>query len=539
MDTAVILYAGLAALTIAAALSGLAFRQRIRAAEASALQLRRLFDVSTNLIAVAGADGYLQRVNGAWTRILGFPESELLAAPYLDFVHPDDRPRAAGEMAALQAGRQIQAFEARMRCRDGGVRWILWSGWLDPDTRQLYGIGKDVTDSRAAQEQIARSEALLGEAQEIGRFGSWEWDIASDTLTWSDQMRRIFGIAPGEPLSYQRYLDRVQPEDRERVMATVEKAYADCQPYTFEHRIVRGTDGAVRIVHGRGRVITDASGRAVRMTGTGQDITEAKLAEEALRASEARLRESEEALAARAAELARSNAELERFAYAASHDLQEPLRSVTEFAELLARRYRGRLDADADEFIRFMVDGAGRMQQMIRDLLEYARVGGAFDPRPVNLCGALASALENLQTSIDESGAVVTRDPLPTIEADPARAAELLQNLVGNAIKFRGADPPRIHVSAARQGGEWIVGVRDNGIGLDPRHAERIFVIFQRLHTRAEYEGSGMGLAICRRIVERLGGRIWVESAPGRGSTFYFAVPAAVTRPAAASVGQA
>jgi len=536
---AVISYVLLATLAIVATAVALVARRRIRAAEGSTQQLRRLFDVSTNLIAVAGPDGYLKKVNRAWTRILGFPEGELLARPYLDVVHPDDRQSAGNELAALQAGRQIQAFEARMQCRDGGFRWILWSAWLDPDTRELYGIGKDVTDTRAAQEQIARSEASLGEAQEIARLGSWDWDIATDTLEWTDPLRRIYGVSPDQPMTYQRFLDRIHPDDRERMMAVIENAYATCQPFTVEHRIVRASDGAIRIVHGRGRVITDPSGRALRMTGTGQDITEAKLAEEALRASETRLKHSQQELAARAAELARSNAELEQFAYAASHDLQEPLRSVTGFTQLLASRYGGRLDAEADEFIQFIVDGAARMQQMIQDLLAYSRVGGAFDTHPIDANASLAAAIENLRTAIDESGAVVTHDPLPTITGDASRVTQLLQNLIANAIKFRGADPPRIHVAAARQDDEWVFTVRDNGIGLDPRHAERIFAVFQRLHTRSEYPGSGIGLAICRRIVERLGGRIWVDSAPNRGSVFSFAVPAAVTHPAPAAVGQA
>jgi signal transduction histidine kinase len=226
-------------------------------------------------------------------------------------------------------------------------------------------------------------------------------------------------------------------------------------------------------------------------------------------------------------ELARSNAELQQFAYVASHDLQEPLRMVTSYVQLLERRYRGQLDADADDFIAFAVDGAARMQQLIQDLLAYSRVGTRGQPfAPADCQVVLNQVLSDLQVSIQESDAVVTRDPLPTVMADATQLGQLFQNLVGNAIKFRGDRRPEIHVSAERrEDGHWLFSVRDNGIGIEPQYAERIFLIFQRLHTRDEYPGTGIGLAICKRIVARHGGRIWVESEPGKGSIFYFTLP--------------
>ncbi len=240
-----------------------------------------------------------------------------------------------------------------------------------------------------------------------------------------------------------------------------------------------------------------------------------------------RRRQAEEALARQARELTRSNEELQHFAYVASHDLQEPLRMVKSYLQLLERRYQGQLDEDADEFIAFAVDGAERMRILINDLLQYSRVATHGKPfAPTDCATVLDHALANLKVAIEESGAVVSHDSLPTVLADDVQLTQLFQNLIGNAIKFHKLDtPPKVHVGVERKDGEWLFSVQDNGIGIDPKHFERIFLIFQRLHGREEYEGTGIGLAVCKRIVERHGGSIWVKSEPGKGSTFYFTIP--------------
>ncbi len=235
---------------------------------------------------------------------------------------------------------------------------------------------------------------------------------------------------------------------------------------------------------------------------------------------------AERALHRKAEELTRSNADLEEFAYVASHDLQEPLRMVASYTQLLSRRYRGRLDADADEFIGFAVDGATRMQILIQELLSYSRVTSKKHAlQLIDAKVACDSACENLQRSIEKSGAVVSVGTLPTVLADAGQLTQLFQNLIGNALKYRNERAPEIQVAATANGDTWNFSVRDNGIGIDPQYSERIFQMFQRLHTREEYSGTGMGLAICRKIVERYGGRIWVESELGQGSTFLFTMP--------------
>jgi two-component system sensor histidine kinase/response regulator len=242
---------------------------------------------------------------------------------------------------------------------------------------------------------------------------------------------------------------------------------------------------------------------------------------------EQRVQERTAAVVQANAELQRSNAALQQFAHIVSHDLQEPLRMVSTYVQLLARRYQGQLDSEAQEFIGYAVEGAKRMQALIRDLRAYTRVGRQPQPFTSVTCETvLAQILTDLHLAIEEQQATVTHDPLPTVPRDGQQLRAVFQNLLSNALKFHGPEPPRIHISARPEDRQWVFSVRDNGIGIGPQHLERVFEVFQRVHTRSEYPGTGIGLAICKKIVEQHGGRIWVESEPGKGSTFYFTLPA-------------
>ena len=287
----------------------------------------------------------------------------------------------------------------------------------------------------------------------------------------------------------------------------------------WEHEFrILDQKGRSRTVLSRGMPILGPAGRITSWAGMNLDITERT------RIEEERKRHNED--------LARSNAELEQFAYIASHDLQEPLRTIKSYLRLIEKRYRGRLDADADEFIEFCVEASDRLQRLINDLLQFSRVGRrALEIQQIPGAVPLQQAIRNLDNRIEETSAQIVFGDLPSIQADQTALTQLFQNLIDNAIKYRGNAAPSIRIDAVLQGGFCRFSVQDNGIGIDPKYAERIFRIFQRLHS-SEYPGTGIGLALAKRIVERHGGRIWVESSAGQGATFFFTVPAAVTGPA-------
>jgi len=344
-------------------------------------------------------------------------------------------------------------------------------------------------------------------------LGLWYCDLPSRKVELSATCKYHLGLPPDAEAGFEAFFQCLHPEDREPVGKAIEHSLSQRATFDQTYRTV-AEDGRTRWVRGIGRTFCDDSGTLVRFDGITLDITSQKEAEDALRSSEQALRAS--------------NEDLQRFASVVSHDLQEPLRVAFTYSQMLAKRYKGKLDGDADEFLGFIQGSVERMRVLIRDLLEFSRAA-SIEERPLaptSMEGVLAGALLNLQTAVEESGARVTHDELPTVLANHQRLTQVMQNLIANAIKYRTAEPLRIHVSAREDFNDWVFSVRDNGSGFDMAYADRIFGMFQRLHG-SKFPGSGLGLSICRRIIERLGGRIWAESAPGAGATFYFTIPKA------------
>jgi PAS domain S-box-containing protein len=369
----------------------------------------------------------------------------------------------------------------------------------------------DIRERMKAREAIRAEEERFRNLVETTNDIIWEVDVKGVYSYISPQVRSILGYEPEELIGKTPF--DVMPEDEAaRVREFFGKVMGAAEPFSNLENKNLTKDGRLIVLESGAVPFYDESGAIRGYRGIDRDITERKKAEEEL----------DKVLD----ELTRSNAELQQFAFVASHDLQEPLRAVTSYLRLLERRLTGRLEPEAEGFVESAVDGAARMEHMIKDLLEFSRVntaGGAFER--VDMNAVLDAALENLSTAINESGAVFERGQMPVVYADPAQFIRLLQNLIGNAIKFRkpGAKPV-IEVGARESAEGWVFSVKDNGVGIAPGDVDKVFIIFQRVHGK-KYPGTGLGLAICKRIVERHGGRIWVESAEGRGSSFHFTVP--------------
>ncbi|OGA64757.1 MAG: hypothetical protein A3G83_05465 [Betaproteobacteria bacterium RIFCSPLOWO2_12_FULL_68_20] len=496
---------------------------RRRAAAEAALReseerYRRTFDLAGSGIAHVGLDGRFLRVNRTLCEVLGYPQEELVGKHVKEISHPEDRDLTDARRSRMHAGEMESArFEKRYLRKDGSVVWVDLTVALarDPEGRPLHEISimEDITEAKQAESALRESEERWRVTFDMAGSGIAHVGVDGRFLRVNRSLCEILGYA-AEELSRLTVKDISYAEDRDVTDERRARMHAgEVDALHFEKRYLR-KDGLTVWADLTVSPVRGPDGATLYEIAIFDDITERKEADEALRAAHE--------------ELKRSNAELEQFAYVASHDLQEPLRMVSSYTQLLQRRLGEKLDDDAREFMAYIVDGAARMKQLIEDLLAYSRVGTrGKDFKALAGEDILRRALVNLRAAIEETKAEVTHDALPTIEADDVQIAQLLQNLIGNALKFRGADPPRVHVGVVEREGEWELWVRDNGIGIEPQYFERIFMVFQRLHNKGEYPGTGIGLAICKKVVERHGGRIWVDSRPGEGSTFRFTLPKA------------
>jgi PAS domain S-box-containing protein len=464
---------------------------------------------------LAAPDGTVLRANRALCELTGWPEEELAGRRYEELVHPDERGADDDVIAAMLSGRtQRLATERRFLVADGGTRFVRINLSLirTPDDTPLHFVGQieDVTERRRMIEALTISEARYkGLIAHLPDSTVHLFDHDLRLLVSEGDRMRAHGYDP-QALEGALLQDVLPPQAYER-LAPEYRAALGGETRSFDLDTLDGSATYwVQIAP-----LRDELGRIIGGMAISRDIT-------------AR-RQAELALEQRAGELERSNAELEQFAYIASHDLSEPLRMVSSYLQLLRRRYRGKLDADADQFIDFAVDGAARMRDLIDDLLTYSRAGRGDQPlEPVDSRAVVERVVDAAQTVEEARGARITIGELPTVLGDSHQLIQLFQNLIGNAVKFVPEDRvPEVEVHAVRAGDRWRFDVADNGIGLEPAHAERIFRMFQRLHTRDEYDGTGIGLAIAKKVVERHGGRIWAEPRPEGGSRFCFTLPAA------------
>jgi two-component system, chemotaxis family, sensor kinase Cph1 len=481
-------------------------------AERDGLLLSAIIDFSDDAIISKDLNGIITSWNKSAERIFGFTPEEAIGKTVAELLIPEDRQEEEPKiLARLCRGERVDHFETVRRRKDGVMLDVsLTISPVKDSSGSVIGaskIARDITPRKRTEYDLRASEERFRLAQQAAKIGIFEWDVQTDVNTWSRELEELYGLQPGTfKRTQSAWENLVHPEDRAGAVAQVDRAFATGMPVEGEWRVI-WPDGTVHWLAGRFQVYRDALGKPARLTGVNFEITERKRIEN---------------------ELLRANADLEQFAFSASHDLQEPLRTVKVYSELLAQRYGEGFDEDARQCVQYLQSGASRMETLVRDLLTYTQLMKLDIPtEKADANEALQAALDSLAGAIAESGATIDCDALPSLRVHGTHLQQLFQNLIGNAIKYRSPERvPSITVRAERAHGQWIFAVSDNGIGIAPEYKETIFVIFKRLHGNDRYSGSGVGLAICQRIVERYHGRIWVESEPGVGSTFRCALPA-------------
>lgn len=466
--------------------------------------------------------------------LLGFEGDDIIAFPnqlksFIDRLHPEDRVRVMRSFDDHLENRRPHDEEYRLHTVDGHDRWFRGRGQAKWDENgkpvRMAGSIQDVHRRHQEQEELNSLKLQLQQALQGGNVGMWDWDVLTNEVIVSPELMLQIGEDPERPwTSLNDWNIRLHPDDRDAaVQRTQDYIAGRIEEYESSFRL-QHANGGYRWILSRGKLFRKDDGQPRRFIGVHVDLTELREAQEALADSEARLTN-------RSAELERSNRELQQFAYVASHDLQEPLRSVVGFCQLLQREYQDSLDDTGQMYLQMIVDGGKRMQQLISDLLEYSRVGRGNSFESVDLQDTMEQVTALLHSAITESDAKVTFDALPTVQADGAQMVRLFQNLVGNAIKYRGDRSPVVKIWSEESNTEWKLFVSDNGIGIDNEFSDQVFIIFKRLHTREEYPGTGIGLAICRRIVERHRGQIRLLEShsqqvdPDHGCTFEIILP--------------
>ena len=428
------------------------------------------------------------------------------------FKNSEDRDLA---IKKLEKYGKYDNYEVEARRNDGTFFWVSQNAqnYYD-DQGNFQGretIVRDINERKKFEASLRESEERLRLAQTSGNVGIWDWNTITNELNFTPELEQLYGLSPGSIKTYNDWRELTHPDDIEKIEVERDEKIKNHELFDLEFRIFHKSND-IHWLSAKGGGIYDQKGDLTRVLGINMDITERK--------------KTEEKMDTAMDELKRSNIELERFAYVSSHDLQEPLRMVTLYSQLLEKRYKDRLDSDADDFIEYIVEGAQRMRELIDGLLEYSRVKShAKEFEKVDLEKVLDAVIHNLDLLIDEKNVSISHDSLPVISGDKYQMVQVFQNLISNAIKFQGPNTPEINISVQKDEKEWIIAVKDNGIGIDPKHQKQIFEVFKRLHTKQQYPGTGIGLSITQKIIKHHRGRIWIESELGKGTIFYFTIP--------------
>ena len=483
--------------------------------------LDSLFNYANVPIIVWDPEFKITRFNHAFERLTGRISEEVIGRSLEILFPPNLVESSMGLIRKTASGERWESVEINILHIDSSIRTVLWNSAtiFDPENKLVATIaqGQDITERKQVEKSLQETNEYLDNLFNYANAPIIVWDPEFKITRFNHAFERLTGRISEEVIG--RSLEILFPPNLvESSMEHIRKTSRGERWESVEINILH-IDSSIKIVLWNSATIFDPENKPIATIAQGQDITERKQAENELKQTLNVLRQS--------------NEELKQFAYIASHDLQEPLRMIASYLQLIERRYKGKLDKDADEFIAFAVEGANRLQEMIVGLLAYSRVETKGNPfEKVDFSEILAKAILNLKIAIDESGAIIMNDELPAIEVDGSQFIQVFQNLIANSIKFRNSEPPLIHVSAkqiseiegSKNPDTWLFSVKDNGIGIDPQYQDRLFIIFQRLH-RTEYPGVGIGLSLCKRIVERHGGHIWFESEVGNGTTFYFTIP--------------
>jgi len=465
---------------------------------------------------IANADGYIFWYNQGWYDYTGTTPEEMEGWGWQSVHDPELLPRVMEKWKASLATQKPFEMVFPLLGKDGKYRSFLTRGMplfnKEGELLQWFGTNTDISEIREAERRLKETQERLDLVLDNGHVGIWERDLRTDSLVFDKRMERMFGLEEGSfEGTYEAFEKCMVEEDIPHVREAVRKAVQGGKPIDPIYRVRLG-NGNVNHINSKGFVIQKEGDKAIRLAGVCFDITDMQ-------------KGAERTLFKLNEELLRSNKELEQFAYVASHDLQEPLKTVSTFTQLLAARYKDKLDGHGNQFIHYTVEAASRMQILINDLLNYSRIGTkAKKLSEVDFNNVVNNAINNLRIRILDKNATVSYDTLPTMVGDESQMIQLFQNLVGNALKFCHTSP-MVHISAKEEPDKFLFSVKDNGIGIEQEYAEKIFLIFQRLVPKGEYEGSGIGLAVCKRIVESHGGKIYFESKLGEGTTFYFTIP--------------